>query len=237
LIAALLPAGVAWAERYDDEVPGELYPVEEAAIARAVGKRRREFITGRWCARQALAGLGVAPVAIPRGDRGAPAWPPGIVGALTHCAGYRAAIVAPATAYMSVGLDAEPDEPLPDGVLDTISLPGERERLTRLAAGPSWERLLFSAKESVYKAWFPLARRWLDFTECDVTLAEDGTFAARLLVAGPVPGFRGRWVAAGGLVATVIVQPAAVRPHYEDDRDRSAASPATERVFHDSAGH
>jgi 4'-phosphopantetheinyl transferase EntD len=207
LIGALLPADVSWAERFDDEAPGELYPVEAAVISGAVGKRRREFTTGRWCARQALAGLGIAPVAVPRGERGAPIWPPGVVGALTHCEGYRAAIVARAATYRSVGLDAEPDEPLPDGVLDAISLPGEREQLARLAAGPSWERLLFSAKESVYKAWFPLTRRWLDFTECELTLAEDGTFAARLLVAGPVPGFRGRWVAANGLVATVIVLP------------------------------
>jgi 4'-phosphopantetheinyl transferase EntD len=48
------------------------------------------------------------------------------------------------------------------GVLDRISLPDERAMLGDLAApGPRWDLLLFSAKESVYKAWFPLTGRWL----------------------------------------------------------------------------
>ena len=32
----------------------------------------------------------------------------------------------------------------------------------------SWDRLTFSAKESVYKAWFPTYGKWLDFTDCEV---------------------------------------------------------------------
>jgi len=204
VIGPLLPAGVAWAERFDDDVPGLLHPAEEPAVARVVGTRRREFATGRWCARQALVRLGVAAEAIPVGERGAPGWPPGVVGAITHCAGYRAAIVARAEAYASVGLDAEPDGPLPDGVLDTVSLAAERDQLAALPTGVCWDRLLFSAKESVYKAWFPLARRWLDFTECRLDLRPDGTFAAHLLVDGPVTGFTGRWRVARGLVVTVI---------------------------------
>ena len=49
-----------------------------------------------------------------------------------------------------------------------------------------WDRLLFSAKESVYKAWFPLARRWLGFEDAVVMIDPSaGTFQARLLVVGP----------------------------------------------------
>jgi 4'-phosphopantetheinyl transferase EntD len=76
-----------------------------------------------------------------------------------------------------------------------------------------WDRLLFSAKESVYKAWFPLTRRWLNFTEAAVTPHPDGTFTARLLVPGPVvdghpvDGFDGRWLTRDGLVLTAIVLP------------------------------
>jgi 4'-phosphopantetheinyl transferase EntD len=50
------------------------------------------------------------------------------------------------------------------GVAPAPILPGERAMLRDLAAtapGPCWDRLLFSAKESVYKAWFPPAGRWL----------------------------------------------------------------------------
>ena len=72
-------------------------------------------------------------------------------------------------------------------------------------------RLLFSAKESVYKAWFPLARRWLGFADADITInAANGTFEARLLIAAPefsgVPaaGFTGRWIIAEGMILTAI---------------------------------
>ena len=111
-------------------------------------------------------------------------------GSITHCAGYRAAAVASTREVLTIGLDAEPNETLPDGVLDHVSLPGERARLRDLAAtapGTCWDRLLFSAKESVYKAWFPLTRQWLGFEDADITIdPAAGTFEARLLVPAPV---------------------------------------------------
>jgi 4'-phosphopantetheinyl transferase EntD len=83
--------------------------------------------------------------------------------------------------------------------------------LLAAAPGVSWDRLLFSAKESVYKAWFPLTRRWLDFSEASVTVDADAeTFAARLLVPAtrpdgrPLTGFTGRWLARDGLLLTAI---------------------------------
>ncbi|WP_433360442.1 4'-phosphopantetheinyl transferase family protein [Actinoplanes sp. CA-142083] len=207
MIGELLPPGVAWAERFDDDVAEEeLFPEEQAAIARAVPKRRREFATGRWCARQALRDLGLPPTPIVHGERGAPGWPPGVVGTITHCPGYRGAAVAHAGEFLTIGVDAEIDEPLPPGVLDAISLPAEHAQLDR--PGPSWDRLLFSAKESIYKAWFPVARRWLDFTEARVTLRDDGSFAADVLVDGPLCSIEGRWMRAGGLLLSAVVIPA-----------------------------
>jgi 4'-phosphopantetheinyl transferase EntD len=218
MIEAILPADVACADTFGDPPGAVLFPEEEALLAKAVDKRRREFTTARSCARTALAALGVGPAPILPGERGAPQWPPGIVGSITHCAGYRAAAVARAGDVLTIGLDAEPDEVLPPDVLETVSLPGERARLRDLAAaapGTCWDRLLFSAKESVYKAWFPLARRWLGFEEADITVnAADGTFEARLLVVGPMAGgspltgFTGRWLARDGLVLTAITVPA-----------------------------
>ncbi|MBP2703935.1 4'-phosphopantetheinyl transferase superfamily protein [Microbispora sp. RL4-1S] len=211
MIERILPDGVAAAEVFDDPPGVVLFPEEEAHVARAVAKRRAEFTAGRHCARTALAALGFPPVAIPPGEAGSPTWPAGVVGSITHCAGYRAAAVS--TDVLSVGIDAEPDLPLPAGVLGTISLAEERETLAGLgepAGGPHWDRLLFSAKESVYKAWFPLARRWLDFTEALIRIDRDGSFSATLLVPGPriggrpLTGFRGRWLADGGLLTTSV---------------------------------
>jgi len=136
-----------------------------------------------------------------------------VVGSMTHCAGYRAAVVAHAADVAALGVDAEPHAPLPDGVLDAIALPAELARTAGLAAArplTCWDRILFSAKESVYKAWFPLTGRWLDFAEADIVVDPAGSFTARLLVPGPsirgvaVTTFSGRFVVDGGLVLTVV---------------------------------
>jgi 4'-phosphopantetheinyl transferase EntD len=75
----------------------------------------------------------------------------------------------------------------------------------------AWDRVLFSAKESVYKAWFPLMRCWLGFEEACVSIdPADGTFTARLLVDGPVLGgrrldvFTGSWLVRDGLIVTAV---------------------------------
>jgi 4'-phosphopantetheinyl transferase EntD len=217
MIEKILPATAACAEAFADPPDAVLFPEEEALVAAAGGNRRREFATARRCARMALAELGVTPAPVLRGASGEPRWPPGIVGSITHCAGYRAAAVARARDVLTIGVDAEPAEGLPEGVLDIVSVPGERERLRGLAAaapGTCWDRLLFSAKESVYKAWFPLAGRWLDFQEADITIsAADGTFDARLLAAAvqaggfPLTELAGRWLASGGLILTAVAVP------------------------------
>ena len=134
MIAGILPPEVSVAEEFGD-VPGVLlFPEEEAVIARAVDKRRREFTTARACARAALDKLGLPPVPIVPGLRGAPGWPAGIVGSITHCAGYRAAAVARDREVVTIGLDAEPHEPLPAGVLGAIASAGEQAALAALAA-------------------------------------------------------------------------------------------------------
>ncbi|MFE7675750.1 4'-phosphopantetheinyl transferase superfamily protein [Streptomyces albidoflavus] len=87
-----------------------------------------------------------------------------------------------------LGIDAEPGLPLPSGVLEAITHPAELARLRALdRAAPGrapWGQLLFSAKESAYKAWFPLGRR-LDFVEADADIGADGSFRVMLRVRGP----------------------------------------------------
>ena len=212
MIAEILPAPVRWAYSFTDREDIELFPQERAVIANAVEKRRSEFTTVRACAREALGALGVAPVPLVPGEAGAPSWPDGVVGSMTHCAGYRAAVVARDSDVAALGIDAEPNEPMPEGVLEAIARPEDLAALAGLpaSAGIAWDRLLFSAKESVYKAWFPLARKWLDFEEAVVVIDPDGTFTARILIPGPMllgrplTGFSGRWAAGNGLVMTAI---------------------------------
>ncbi|MFF5183512.1 4'-phosphopantetheinyl transferase [Streptomyces sp. NPDC000345] len=224
MIEELLPESVVVVEAFGEDGVREfgdapLYPEEEALMARSVAKRRREFTVVRSCARRAMEKLGVPPQPVLPGERGAPQWPDGLTGSMTHCDGYAAAALVRAADLASVGIDAEPHQPLPEGVLSAVALPVEEQRLRRLGADRPevhWDRLLFSAKESVYKAWFPLTRKWLDFSEADIDVSAGsagqarGTFHARLLVPGPVVGghrvgyFEGSWTVRRGLVATAI---------------------------------
>lgn len=220
MIATLLPPPVAVVDARGP-LPGEgLLPEEEALVARSVAKRRAEFTTVRTCARRALAELGLPPAPLLSGDKREPLWPAGVVGSLTHCAGYGAAAVAWARDLATVGIDAEPHDPLPEGVLARVSLPVERDHLRQLPAGVHWDRMLFSAKESVYKAWYPLARCWLGFEDARLVFRPGpdpvrGSFTAELLVPGlppvagrPVPVLTGRYAVGGGLLVTAVALPA-----------------------------
>ena len=216
LLPRLLPTWLGGADTFTDPPEAALLPAEEPLVARAVDKRRREVTTTRTCARWALAELGIEPTAIPRGERGEPAWPDGIVGSMTHCTGYRAAVVARAQDAATIGIDAEPHDALPHGVLDAVALPEETEHLKHLSTVDSsvhWDRILFSSKESVYKAWFPLAREWLGFEDAQLTFdPHQRTFRAQLRKTGPdvdgaaLGSFDGSWIVHDGLLVTAIVR-------------------------------
>jgi 4'-phosphopantetheinyl transferase EntD len=216
MIEEILPGCVVAVEARHDRQDARLFPEEQALLANAVEKRRREFTTARACAREALGRLGLPAVAIPAGARGEPLWPAGVVGSITHCDGYCAAALARAEEIATIGIDAEPHAGLPDGLLADIARAEELpalHRLQRELPEVHWDRLLFSAKESVYKAWFPLAERWLGFEDISIELdARTGMFAARILVPAPAArddglqrGFSGRWTVGEGLMLTAVV--------------------------------
>ena len=220
LIGRILPDGVVAAELFEDPPGLAPHPQEEALIAKAIEKRRREFIGARHCARQAMRRLGVDPSPVLKGERGVPLWPRGVVGSLTHCEGYRGAVLGYSLQVRSVGIDAEPHDVLPDGVLPAVSLEPERDWLAAASDDDvHWDRVLFCAKEATYKAWFPLTGRWLGFEDAHITFTRDdsaagavasGAFRSQLLVPGdtrdgaPVSRFDGRWLVADGLVLTAI---------------------------------
>jgi 4'-phosphopantetheinyl transferase EntD len=213
MIERILPLVVRAVEARDDRAEATLFPQEQTLLAGAIDKRRREFTTGRHCARAALRRLGFPPAPILTGERGEPLWPAGAVGSITHCDGYRAAAVARASVLATIGIDAEPHAALPDGLLKEIARTEELpmlQRLQRERPEVHWDRLLFSAKEAVYKAWFPLAKRWLGFEDVAVDIDLDGFFAARLLVEGPtldgapLTGLSGRWLVQDGLMFAAV---------------------------------
>lgn len=218
LLEAILPAEAAVSEARGDDGATPPMPAEEALVERAVERRRREFATGRACARSALEQLGRRPGPILAGEHGEPLWPDGIVGSITHCDGYWGAAVARSTDLAAIGVDAEPHAALPRGVIGRVAGPEERPALAALAdAEPAihWDRLLFTVKEAAYKAWFPLAGRRLGFADVRVDFDPPSrAFEARLPAAEPtVRGRRidrldGRWLVRDGLICTAIAVPA-----------------------------
>ncbi|HEX2901808.1 MAG TPA: 4'-phosphopantetheinyl transferase superfamily protein [Jatrophihabitans sp.] len=207
----LLPAAAAVVATTADSGLDGLMPGESEVIAGAVAGRQHEFATVRRCAREALGRLGVPAAAILPGPRGAPGWPAGIVGSMTHCRGYRAAAVARSAELAALGIDAEPAAELPTGVLQLVAGPQEQRQLAELSPDMPWPTVLFCAKEAVYKAWYPLAGRWLDFHQVRVRLdPERGSFHAALLVPGPtvagseLAGFDGRFAITPELVLAAV---------------------------------
>ena len=206
MVEQVLPPRIVAAVSTRRECQVPLGATETAAIRRAVVQRRREFTTARACARMALVRLGLPPGPIPPGPAGEPCWPVGVVGSITHCEGYRAAAVARVREVGALAIDAEPNRPLPSGVFAAIAAPEERMRLRRCREGRAtvcWDRLLFSAKEAVFKLWFPLTGNKLGFEDASVEFdLAAGTFHARLS-AGHL-ALPGRWLVDEGLLVTGI---------------------------------
>ncbi len=196
-------------------------------MAGARPARRAEVYAGRDAARAALASLGVAAGAIGRRPDRSPDWPAGVIGSLTHTRGLAAAMVACSTrrhphprpvpssdpSRPGLGIDAEVDRPLPPGVAERVMQPPERAALGAEAEVDGV--VVFSAKESVFKALNPLTGRWLEFEDVVIHLeAEDqarsrGAFEAWLSTDGRRPGdpaaVTGAWRRAGGVVVTGCV--------------------------------
>ncbi len=211
LLAGLVPAGVVARELVADlRVQGDdsgLSPDEAAVVAAAVPRRRHQFAAGRRLAREALVDLGRAPVPILPGERGAPTWPAGVVGSVTHCDGYVAAALGETSRLQGLGIDAEPAAPLPPTVLERIASATERTWLAeRSAARPevAWDRLLFCIKEAVFKAWYPVHGTSPGFRGAEVRLGEGDGFVAIVTGGSSASSVRaempGRWVQARGLL-------------------------------------
>ena len=176
-LSSILPTAVVVAEGpIVSDVDSERLPaIERYQIETAVPRRRREFAAGRKQARAALAALGFAPCAIPVGPGREPMWPKGLVGSISHTQMHCAVAVARDQDLVALGIDIDDDEPIDSGVTDLITARGD---------WPGYQpKLLFSAKESVFKATFPRLRLWLGFADVWIVPGpEPGTFLARTAV-------------------------------------------------------
>src|SRR4029078_1632441 len=100
---------------------------------------------------------------------GAPTWPRGVVGSLAHDSEIAVAAVALRSEFSSVGIDVEPASALDRGILDLVATKTER---TEIQDDLFLGRVLFTIKEAVYKAVFPLDGKFLDHHDVEVKLAD-----------------------------------------------------------------
>lgn len=161
------------------------------------GARRQSFLRGRALVARALACLGSSDE-VGRDAQGAPCWPPGLVGSIAHSADHVFAAVAPVGRVLALGVDVEPDAPLPDDAHQLVLRAEDHEALRVAFAGSATAhtRLVFSAKECVHKLLNPLNGAWLEFDEVSIrwseTSADAGRWQALPVSAAAVEAFAGR---------------------------------------------
>lgn len=158
-------------------------------IKSAVPKRRLEFAAGRSCARQALlrGWPHYADWSIPIGPHREPVWAPGIVGSISHSAGYASAALADRVHTEGLGLDLqhwltpETARELESGLAAT----DEVSEMARALGWPSAQALtlVFSAKESIFKCLFSRVGRYFEFLDARIVNIDPvrQTFTARIL--------------------------------------------------------
>jgi 4'-phosphopantetheinyl transferase EntD len=213
-IQGLFPVGAVVAALCASADPSVLHPAEAQCVAQAVRTRVEEFATGRLCARVALAELGIEGFALLMAPDRSPLWPPGVVGSISHTAGYCAAVAGSRKQFLGLGLDTEVLAAVRAGLWHRLCAPIE---LASLRALPDSQRgraaaLIFAAKEAFYKAQYPLTQEVLEFDAIaiefgclngaagDFTVVPTRCMALQRLSPGPLCGryeFHGQFVSAG----------------------------------------
>ncbi|NMZ40189.1 MULTISPECIES: 4'-phosphopantetheinyl transferase family protein [Pseudomonas] len=184
-LPATLPGTVFLSTRFEPKLlePGDFQRCAvppPASIQRSVAKRQAEFLAGRLCARSALQqleGLDFIPAI---GEDRAPVWPSHISGSITHSTGHAAAIVGHKAQWRGLGMDLENLLPLEraERLAGEILTPDEMQRM---ATGPREQvaqlvTLTFSAKESLFKALYPIVQKRFYFEHAEVVEWSDSGF-------------------------------------------------------------
>lgn len=159
-----------------DAAIASLTPPEAACVARAVHKRRREFATGRFLARYALDHyFGIRDFDLLRADDRAPVWPSGVAGSVSHTDS-RAWVAVVDASQATIGIDGEGRAEMEPALWRMVFLEAEVEYLKDIEPSERNRRalVLFSAKESLFKAQYPRTGQYLGFKAVCVRLCETG---------------------------------------------------------------
>jgi 4'-phosphopantetheinyl transferase EntD len=183
-LSSLFPPGAIAAEMREPGNTGLLWPAEAQSLRKAVLKRAQEFAAGRTCARALLAEFGIEDFPVTMADDRQPVWPDGLVGSITHTAGFCAAVLAKRTALRAVGLDSEVAGSVKAELWPSICTDSEIKWLNTLPEPQQANAatLIFSAKEAFYKCQYPLLRERLGFHDARVEVPGWGAARGDLLI-------------------------------------------------------
>jgi enterobactin synthetase component D len=147
-----------------------------------------QFRAGRYCAMKAMETLDrrFEACEVGRAENGAPLWPKGATGSITHTDDLVSAAVALTTDAEALGIDTERivSESRAREIAGLVTRPDEAAHA--LAAGLNEAEaftLVFSAKESIFKCLHPMTGEFMDFHDVRIEGVdrESRTFSARLL--------------------------------------------------------
>lgn len=185
---------------------------EEEETAVGMGEQRRiEFALGRQCARMALTVFGLPPAALPRGSGGAPVWPTGYTGSISHSTDFYCAVAGKTSDVKGLGIDVEPIQRFEPELIDLICSRDETRRISVLTKVPGvdWANIFFVAKEAIYKCLFPLHGAFLEFREISLDFSVNASGSGGDFCVVDLPSFPvdvdldllvGRWMVGTGFV-------------------------------------
>ena len=166
-------------------LPEELYLEFQShlpeALLKASDSRKIDFIAGRICAFLAAKKLGRDLHELhPSADR-SPLWPSSLRGSISHSKRIAVSCVALSENYRSIGIDAE--ELIANEVDIKSQVANERELQLIADRFQLGLTILFSAKEALYKAIYPLVKTYIDFKDVEITSIDfkNQTFEIRSL--------------------------------------------------------
>jgi 4'-phosphopantetheinyl transferase EntD len=156
--------------------------------------RGTNFDGGREAANQALQQAGFAgQVTIERSPKGAPLFPDGFTGSISHTKDWAVAVAANARDYASVGVDVEAaDRVFKRDIATRVTDEVERDQFSDF--GVQDTLVISSLKEAIYKALFPQAQRWIGFHEVALRRVDENTTHVELVTDDLQAHFTGRQV-------------------------------------------
>lgn len=166
----------------DDEGCGGEVPPLPPQLLQAAARRRAEFIAGRRCVAEAIRHLTGQRVFPGMGEDRAPIWPEGVIGAISHSRDRAIALAGSNSRFCGIGIDIEKlliEEEARDIAPQALTA-NERHSLGK-DIDPFMTGLIFSAKESLFKALYPTVKRLFFFEAAELSAYDvDGSGSLRL---------------------------------------------------------